>query len=571
MQCKLRIPESHPMREQLESAITDLLTFVEAGSVYVSSISPSNLPVIITFILKRNCGQDDGMISDSSRKIAKRYPDFIFRFVNSFRASYGFKQRVPYLLMHCTIKELVYHEPKNKFFYPLRGRAKKYIDKAKFNFTEDRDVSMVGFRNALEHIKNNKSIEAAFNLYQAIWGLYSCYSGFLIGEFSEEWEAGDLVDEYKRVVRYAPSLKEILDYDNPLDQEIFTFLGSAYSCTKQNMQMAEISWAVIERAKEKVLLLDKKLQSMFGEFAREFKIKFKQIKQREFLWKAVSADQLQSNYIVNNALSEISESILTGINARAIYCFGYRIVNQEGVEGKNNFTRNFPDFHFYLLVLHKEHIQNAASVLQAKIHEKFDGKYQATILCHSLKNFSRYGQNKKWFFQTIIQNGIVAYNNPIIPFSLRDTDTQRDFESTRLYWKNRTMAADQFLALADSCQSNEEALMKNTLIHQAVEQMALGLINVITGYNPTEQSMPNLLSLLKFIQAVDFPFNDQEKDDELFKILKLNITVLKHHNLTSYDITLSNLLFEKCVDFISKAVKFGTATVESWNVKIVDK
>jgi hypothetical protein len=36
MEHQLRIPESYPMREQMEKAITDLLVFVEAGTIYIS-------------------------------------------------------------------------------------------------------------------------------------------------------------------------------------------------------------------------------------------------------------------------------------------------------------------------------------------------------------------------------------------------------------------------------------------------------------------------------------------------------------------------------------------------------
>jgi hypothetical protein len=68
MNYHLKIPESQPMREQLEKAITDLLTFVQAGTIYISNNGDGHLPIIVTFILKKNCGQCGDVLEKMSKK-----------------------------------------------------------------------------------------------------------------------------------------------------------------------------------------------------------------------------------------------------------------------------------------------------------------------------------------------------------------------------------------------------------------------------------------------------------------------------------------------------------------------
>ncbi|MCR5862321.1 hypothetical protein LRS05_09265 [Flavobacterium sp. J372] len=51
MEYQIRIPDRIPMREQLEEVLYGLLTFIDAGSIYVSC--KTKHPAIVTTILKR--------------------------------------------------------------------------------------------------------------------------------------------------------------------------------------------------------------------------------------------------------------------------------------------------------------------------------------------------------------------------------------------------------------------------------------------------------------------------------------------------------------------------------------
>jgi hypothetical protein len=64
-------------------------------------------------------------------------------------------------------------------------------------------------------------------------------------------------------------------------------------------------------------------------------------------------------------------------------------------------------------VLNLELIENAIELLQTQIADKFGDKYKVTILNHSASYLRKKSQNKKYFLDTIIANGLLIYNNPL--------------------------------------------------------------------------------------------------------------------------------------------------------------
>mgnify|MGYP000035074980 CR=1 FL=1 len=558
MHYQLKIPESQPMREQLEGAITDLLTFVHAGSIYISNNGGSGLPIVVTFILKKNCGYSGDSLEIISKKITDCYPEFIFKFVNAFRASQGFKEGFPYLIRHCTVNELVYYQPDNKVFYSLNGDAKDLMHWAQFSFEDNMQDIVCHFKTASAQMKNNDNKEAGYFMCLAIWNLYCCYTWLLIGEIGEDMGRPSLAHEYKKVVRFVPYLREILDYDIPEDREIIDRLSNAHTYYRDNTINFDINPAVLERAKLKFELLEKEFRSLFWGYKKVFKSKMKRFGNQSFSGQSVLTEKMKSNYFIGHALSEVSETIAGFLKIRAVYCFGYARTNSNDQEkSKKLFNKHLPGYHFYLLVLSSEYKENAIPLLQYHIKEKFGNRYTATILIHRVKNLRSQNNNQKYFLNKVIENGIPAYCDSQYAIYPLNTDPQRDIEFTSNYWKNRMLGAEQFLMTAEQCTEPEEALVKNALVQQAVQLVATAQLDLFLSYHPTVYSIAYLFRLLQCIPEIKLPFSDSQLDRKLRELLSASIDMIKHKDLNVDSIEDSNMLFTKCEEFYNEMYTLG--------------
>ncbi|RUT67811.1 hypothetical protein D0817_24470 [Flavobacterium cupreum] len=563
MDYTLKIPENQPMREQLEGAITDLLTFVHAGTIYISNNGQGSQPIIVTFILKKNCGYSGDAIEKVSKKITDCHPQFIFKFINAFRASQGFKEGFPYLIRHCTLTELVYYQPDNKVFYPLNSDEKVLMHLAKFSFEDNMEDILYYFRTASDHMKSNNSKEAGYFMSMAIWNLYCCYSWFLIGEIGEDMGRPSLQHEYKIVVRFVPYLKEILDYGTHEDKQIIDMLSTAHTYYRDNTINIAINPAVLERAKLKFELLEKELRSLFSGYKKEFKSKMKQFDKQSFSGQSILTEKMNSNYFIGHALSEVSGAIAGFLKTRAVYCFGYSRINiDEEEKNKKLFNKQLPGYHFYLLVLSSEYKENAVPSLQSLIKEKFGNKYTATILIHRVKNLRSQSHNQKYFLDKVMDNGILAYSDSQYTVYPINADAERDIEFTRNYWKNRMLGAEQFLMTAQECTEPDEVLVKNALIQQAVQLVATAQLDLFLSYHPAIYSIPYLFRLLGCIPEIKLPFSDSEPDRKLRELLSAHIDMIKHKDLNRDSIDDSNLLYTKCEDFYNEMYTLGYQELE---------
>ncbi|MFV5700150.1 hypothetical protein ACM55H_17460 [Flavobacterium sp. ZT3R17] len=548
----IKIQENYSQRQRLEKVITDLLYFIEAGSVYISCYDKEDMPTIITFILKKNCGQDGDTLGETVHKLIKLYPDFVFKFINSNWATYGFRKGKPFFIQHCTIKELVYFEPDNKIFYPHIDASKELLKKAKKRFYKDQEAAVVTFRTVSIYTRNNKNVEAAFAMHQSLRYIYICASEFLTSEYIG---STCLLEQYDWVIDFAPSLKNILSKDVEADKEILILLNTAYSCTQYNYSMEAIESGLIDTAKTKIELMQKEVCRLFLEFTKTCKEKIKELSNQAFLGQSIFMNKIHSNYFIDKALFKISNLIAAFFRTRAIYCFGYTTTHNQDLAGNNGYySKQLPDYHFYLLVLNIEHKENAVSLLQSLICDKFEGKYRVTILNHRANYLRKQNQNQKYFFDTVTTNGLLIYNNPFHPIYCKTFGAVRDLEFSKNYWQNRILAARQFFDLVQNCSSNDSALIKNALLHQAVEQILVGIVDLFLSYHPNKLSFNYLFSLMEYIPEVEFPFDFTiEREKELYQLLSANIEMLKHKDIQCGTIEYSMLLEEKCIEFFRNA------------------
>lgn len=134
----------------------------------------------------------------------------------------------------------------------------------------------------------------------------------------------------------------------------------------------------------------------------------------------------------------------------------------------------------------------------------------------------------------------------------------RDFAFSKNYWDNRMRLAEGFLALVHT----EQPIILNMLIQQAVQQMAVGLIDLFMGYHPNIYSTNYLLRLLDCIPELPKLFTDSEEDRRLRQLLSANIDMLKHKNIGYETIEDSSKLFKKTKDFYDKILAIGNKELE---------
>lgn len=553
MDCLLKIASGNPHKERLERAIADLLYFIDAGAVYVSYNEVTNV-VVVTFILKKNCSQDGDILTQTLDKRTNTYSDFIFKFINSNWAEYGFRKKKPYFIQHCTLKELVYFDSDSEIFYPNKNISKVCIKKAKKRFCIDMEAAVVTFRNVTVYSRNNKTVEAAFALHQTLRYIYICASEFMTPAFIS---SNCLLIHYDCLIEFAPSIKKILDTDIQADKSILIMLNRAYSAVTQNQNTGIIDQALIARAKVKVELIQKEIKSLFSEYKKLCKEKLRELSHQNFLGKSIFNDKMRSNYILDNALTKISTVLTEAFKIRTIYCFGYATIHNLDKKIKStHYSENLPRYHFYLLVVYLEPTTNAITSMQSLIRTKFEDQYKITVLNHSSNYVRKKNQNQRYFFDTIIANGLLVYNNPLYLMYAAILDTERDLNFARKYVKGRIQIAQQLFSLAQNCFNDDSAIIKKVLFCKTMEQISIGLIYLFLGYHSGKFSINYLFSLLKYIKEVELPFDFKDtKDKALYQFMSENPEVSKERE-KCYDIIQDNQALEsKCITFIQYTIE----------------
>lgn len=556
----LKIAQNNPHRERLEMAIIDLLHFIKAGAIYISNNNLSNV-VVITFVLRKDCDQKGDVFGETSDKLIELYPDFIFKFVNYNWASYGFRKGKPYFIEHCTLKELVYFEPDAKVFYPQKNISKTLVQKAKKRFYTDFEATVVSLRNVSIFTRNKKSVEAAFALHQTLRYIYICASEFLTPEFIS---STCLLIHYDYIIDFAPTFKEILDKESQGDKEIFVMLNEAYNCIVQNQTMDAIDSVLIVRAKMKIELMQRELNRLFLGYVELCKEKVRELNHQNFLGKAIFNHKIVPNYIINNALVEVSTVLAECFKIRSVYCFGYATIhNQKSTIKKESYSKKVPNYHFYLLVVYLEHTEKAIMLMQNLIRTRFGGKYKVTILYHDSSYVRKKNQNQKYFFDAVISNGHLVYNNPLYLAYSKTKIIGRDIRFSKKYVDNRIMIAQQLFSLAQNCFSDDSVIIKKVLFRKVMEQIAIGLIYMFLGYHAGKFSINYLFSLLKYVKEVDFPFDfNDEKDKALYQYLAETVEVSTKKGKNCNSISDNKLLEYKCIVFFKHAKELAVKAFE---------
>lgn len=554
----LRIAQNSPHRDRLELAITDLLHFIKAGAIYVSNNRITNV-VVITFILRKNCDQDDDTLENTLESKIELYPDFIFKFVSYKKASYGFIKGKPYFIQHCTLKELVYFEPNAKVFYPRKNTSRALIQKAKKRFDTDFEAATVSLRNVSIFARNKKRVEAAFALHQTLRYIYICSSEFMTPEFIS---STCLLIHYDYIIDFAPTFKNILNKESQEDKEILDMLNAAYNCIVHNKSFNDIDDALLASAKAKIALMQRELKRLFVEYVALCKEKVRELNRQDFLGSAIFNHKFLPNYIIDSALAEVSTVLAECFKIRSVYCFGYDTFHIQNMK-KESYSKKVPNYHFYLLVVYLEHTEKAILSMQNLIRAKFGNKYKVTILYHNSNYVRKKNQNQKYFFDAIVSNGLLVYNNPQYLAYSETNIVERDLNFAKKYVDYRIMVAQQLFSLAQNCFSDDSVLIKKVLFRKVIEQISIGLVYLFLSYHAGKFSINYLFSLLKYIDEVDLPFDcNDEKERTLYQYLSETTEVSIKKGKGNCNILNNKFLENKCITFFKQAKELSANVFE---------
>jgi hypothetical protein len=554
----IRTPQGHPEQERLKKIVEHLLTFIHAEAIYISIGVKTGKPfTIITTVVTDGKYNDSDELGDS--KIVDLYPDIIFKFFDAGWAKRCYRKGNPYFMLHCTIRELAYCSRDTKVFYPLSVNIKHLMRKSKKRYWKDIEAVDMPLRGLPNFTNSNNLDDAAYQLYQAFRSLYICAASFLTSYFTG---TDYLMAQSNWIKPFAPSLQAIMNEEVLEDEIILRQLTDALFAVRGNRAM-DASEELIAMAREKIKLLRDEVEVLFSDTMEACRVKLKSFRKHSYLSHDLFNGNIPSNFLIDTALYEIGTIITAHIKTSAIFCFGYIVSNEDKHIGIKNSNLRNPEFHLYLLVLTVDHEENALAQLQGKIREHFEGGHNVTILLQRKRNLSKRGDNEKYFLSKVAQNGITVFNDPENLFALQDVPIKGNSEISKMYWINRYLAAQQYLELAQTCFRDEEALIANSLLHQCVVQLALGLIEVFIGYRPNKHSMNFLISLLEFIEGIAFPFDKQNvKDIELYKLLSANPEMVKNKSLQGYCIEDSKVIEHKCGLFLSNAEKLAMGKLD---------
>lgn len=267
--------------------------------------------------------------------------------------------------------------------------------------------------------------------------------------------------------------------------------------------------------------------------------------------------------IDSTGLQLISNIIIERISTSGIYCFGEKKKTQ-AVQNpfQESLSKHKEHTHFYLLVITNEIIENASFDIADTIKTKTDGRYTVTLLLHKTTSIRFLAPHKMFFFHEALTKSQMVYEHVNVPPNIAfDEIPIRNLESIRSHWSNRKRIAEVYLESENQIDGSDTEVIQEAMMHTAVEQLCLGLIDVFLGYNPNHFSIAYLFDLCEIFTDLTseiFPRNTQE-DKELFDLIKAHPSKLRWTRLKTMNFLHTELLQKRCNLFQQKAIELAEA------------
>jgi hypothetical protein len=270
--------------------------------------------------------------------------------------------------------------------------------------------------------------------------------------------------------------------------------------------------------------------------------------------------------IDNTGLQVLSNIIVESISTSGIYCFG----EKKQIQAIQNpfwesASKQEEHTHFYLLVFTNENKTNAVADISDIIKTKTDGRYTATLLLHKATSVRYLTPHRLHFFYEVLTKSQTVYEHVNVPPNLAfDGIPKRRVDSIRSHWKNRNIVAKTFLESENQIDGFDTELIQESMLHIAVEQTCLGLIDVFLGYQPNHFSLTFLFDICEIFTSLTseiFP-RKTEEDKRLFDLLKMQPSSLRWANLKTSSFLNTELLEKRCNLFYERAYELMESELE---------
>lgn len=227
----------------------------------------------------------------------------------------------------------------------------------------------------------------------------------------------------------------------------------------------------------------------------------------------------------------ITSIINSYLQPDAIFCFACRATIHElsGAFAPQTF-KDYEHRHFSILIVADESRPNAIAEVTDLIFVKTNGLFSVTVLLHSQKWITAAPAKYRHFFSRVVASEPVYQTVDWKVPGLWLEPAQRDFGAAARAWEHRRVIIEATLQAENAIEHPAGEQVRAGLLHQVVEQVCLGLVEVFMGYKPVHFGLGYLLDLCgNFTGLVDgiLPRHTEE-EKALFKLLASNPALLRH-------------------------------------------
>lgn len=175
-----------------------------------------------------------------------------------------------------------------------------------------------------------------------------------------------------------------------------------------------------------------------------------------------------------------------------------------------------------------------------------------SILLHKTTDLNTKQKDQQHFFYHALRGYRLCLDKTAVPYYPYDHIPERDWEGAHAFWLKCEAVANFNIAAAVESPHIDVELIKITLLHEAVVQVALGLIRILLGYTPNTQSLGFLLSLCSHfseLPARAFP-RETAQQQRLYKRLCAPPAMLRYWNRLNAPEGDFELLLDACSIFL---------------------
>lgn len=189
----------------------------------------------------------------------------------------------------------------------------------------------------------------------------------------------------------------------------------------------------------------------------------------------------------SETLNHIQSIITKHLNVSRMYIIGKRLLlKQQHSSYANESNQTILHTHYDLLVFTIKSYPNGIAEVQDQIAATTDGTYNATIFLHREIHLQQLAQKQQFFFYNVIkpenllfQNSDYYYNP--LPFS----NSEIPINFLTEFWESKRTTASAFIEAVKGVKKPTASGVVLFNLHQAAEQISLGLIAVFLNYYPT--------------------------------------------------------------------------------------